>query len=72
MTGLSDLAPLAPSADVDRRVRARCHAAMRVPGRRRGSTRLRRLIDAGLVAGVALYGASTAIEALRIILFTLE
>ena len=72
MSELSDLTPLAPPADVDRRIRARCHAAMRAPVRRSGSTRRRRLIDAGLVACVALYGASTMFEAVRIVLFALE
>ena len=71
MTELAELTPLAPSAAVDRRVRQRCHAVLKAPVHRQ-STRVRRLIDAGLMAGIALYGASTAFEALRIILFGLE
>lgn len=69
---LADLPPVVPTDARDRRMRARCHAAMaRREGRRaplgRARTALARMIDAALAVGISLYGAAAVVEAVRLV-----
>ena len=70
MTELSDLTPIAPPADVDRRVRARCHAALTArAGQPRAATRWgRRAVDRLLAVAVVAYGVAILAEGLGILL----
>lgn len=71
LAALSELTPLVPTTTCSDHIRARCHAAITSPVHPRRAW-AGRLIDAGLVVGVALYSVSTALEALRLISFSLE
>ena len=70
MIELQDLAPLAPSAVVDRRVRARCHAALTAgSGQPRVATPPRRnTLDHVLTLGVVTYGVVVLAEGLSLLL----
>jgi hypothetical protein len=70
MTELTDLAPLAPSAAFDRRVRARCHAALTArAGQPRAAARWgRRAVDRLLALAVVAYGVAILAEGLGILL----
>ena len=70
MTELTDLTPLAPAAAVDRRVRARCHAALTArAGQPQATARAtRRAVDRLLAAAVVAYGVAILAEGLGILL----
>jgi hypothetical protein len=70
MTELTHLASLAPSAGVDRRVRARCHAALAARAvQPRSAARLgRRAVDRLLALAVVAYGVAILAEGLGILL----
>ena len=69
MTELTDLTPLAPSAAVDRRVRARCHAALTArTGQPQAAARTgRRAVDRLLALAVVAYGVAILAEGLQIL-----
>lgn len=70
MTELTDLTPLAPSAAVDRRVRARCHAALiaRAGQPQAAAVSERRAVDRLLAFAVVAYGVAILAEGLGILL----
>jgi hypothetical protein len=70
MTELTDLMPLAPSAAVDRRVRARCHAALaaRAGQSQAAAPSGRGAVDRLLALAVVAYGVAILAEGLGILL----
>jgi len=64
LPALAALSPLAPSDAWERRVHARCRAALGTPHQSSGVTP--RLLDSALVVAVGLYLVSVVTEAVRL------
>ena len=65
LRALASLSPVAPAETWERRVRARCHAAL--AGDVRPRSVLTRVVEAALVGAIGVYLASMAGEALRLV-----